>query len=66
MCGYLKSFKTVSTFSGQTYSTFAMVITSINIQLDKFEKWAYELDNENQRDETDEKLIISIQAAKDK
>lgn len=42
------------------------VIIGINMVLDKQEQCAIELDNNLSRDETDEKFIYSIQAAKDK
>lgn len=67
VCKYLKSFKTISTtLEGEAYCTLPMVIIGINMLLDKLEKWAKELDNIPSRDETDEKLIHSIQAARDK
>ncbi|XP_072375514.1 uncharacterized protein [Diabrotica undecimpunctata] len=67
ICQYLNVFKSISLIlEGESYVTLPMVIIGINMMLDRLESWAMELDNKPDRDKTDEKIINSIQAARDK
>lgn len=64
---FLKDFKRVSEkISGEKYVTLPVAVIAFNCLLDKIEKKCFELDNKNQRDGTDEKLIEAFQAGKNK
>lgn len=63
---YLKPFKTLSDIpGGEKYCYISMVVIGINLLIDKIEQWTFELDTPD-RIEVDEKLIISLNCARDK
>ncbi|CAH1954524.1 unnamed protein product [Acanthoscelides obtectus] len=67
ICQYLNVFKSICIIlEGESYASLPMVIIGINMLLDRLESWAMVLDNKPDRDEIDEKIINSIQAARDK
>lgn len=63
---FLKPLKTLSSLlGGEKYCTLSMVVLGINLLIDKYEKWAFELDRAH-RTQVDEQLIFAINAARDK